>query len=104
MPITNSSGSRAAAHRRPLAPLATHDFVYRYEAGLGQFYENGSYRILVGRDSYAVTFQGKTLGYGLRDFLSAVEACARHHEWAASRYTQRCQMVEEHGRLVSEQE
>jgi hypothetical protein len=65
-------------NRRPLAPLTARDFVYRYEAGLGQFYENGPYLILVGRNSYCATYRGQTFSWGLEDFLSAVETCARH--------------------------
>jgi hypothetical protein len=94
-------------HRRPLAPLTARDFVYRYEAGLGKFYENGPYRILVGRNSYCATYRGQTFSWGLSDFLSAVEACACHEArrtHGSSRYTQRCQLIEEHGWLTSEQE
>jgi len=108
MPTTNrSSGPRAAAYRRPLAPLTARDFVYRYEAGLGQFYENGSYRILAGRDSYCATYRGQTFSWGLEFFNEAIEACARHEarrNHDSCSYTQRCQMVEEHGRLTSERE
>jgi hypothetical protein len=71
--------TRKPLHRRPLT-LQPGDFLYVYEPGIGQTYQNGSYTILVGRESYAVSFQGKTLNYSLRDFLSAIEACARH-EW-----------------------
>jgi hypothetical protein len=63
---------------RHLAPLTAHDFVYRYEAGLGQFYQNGPYLILVGCNSYCATYRGQTFRWGLSDFLSAIEACAKH--------------------------
>jgi hypothetical protein len=59
------------------------------------------------RSYYAVTYQGRTIAYNLRCFPAAVRACAKHdavRRAVPSRYTQRCQMIEEHGRLTSEQE
>jgi hypothetical protein len=58
--------------------LTARDFVPQYEPGVGQTYRNGPYTILVGRESYAVTYKGRTIDYNLRDFLSAIEACAAH--------------------------
>jgi len=62
------------------AKLTARDFAYVYEPGIGETYQNGPYTILCGRESYAVTYKGRTIDYNLRDFLSAVEACAAH-EW-----------------------
>jgi hypothetical protein len=65
-------------NRRPLA-LQPRDFTYVYESGIGQCYLNGPYVIIVGsRSYYAANYQGRTIAYNLRDFLSAVEACAKH--------------------------
>jgi hypothetical protein len=61
------------------AKLTARDFVYVNDDGLGPSYQNGPYVILVGsRSYYAVTYQGKTIDYNLRDFFSAIEACAKH--------------------------
>jgi hypothetical protein len=59
--------------------LTARDFVYVYEPGIGQTYQNGPYMIIVGaRSYYAANYQGRTIAYNLRDFLSAIEACAKH--------------------------
>jgi hypothetical protein len=58
--------------------LTARDFTYVNDEVLGQTYRHGSYVIGVGRETYAITYQGRTIDYDLRDFLSAVEACARH--------------------------
>jgi hypothetical protein len=61
------------------AKLTARDFVYVNDEVLGQTYQNGPYTILVGgRSYYAVTYKGRTIAYNLRDFLSAIEACAKH--------------------------
>jgi hypothetical protein len=61
------------------AKLTARDFVYVYEPGIGQTYQNGPYMIIVGaRSYYAANYQGRTIAYNLRDFLSAVDACAKH--------------------------
>jgi hypothetical protein len=88
--------------------LTARDFTLVYEPGIGQSYQNGPYTILMGRESYAVTYKGQTIKWGLTDFLSAVEACAKHardveRKLIPSAYTRRCQMIEEHGRLTSEE-
>jgi hypothetical protein len=86
--------------------LGSRDFVYVNDEVIGRSYQNGPYAILVGsRSYYAVTYQGRTIAYNLRCFPAAVEVCAKHD--AARRahlYTRRCQMIEEHGRLTTEQE
>jgi hypothetical protein len=59
--------------------LTARDFTYVYEPGIGQTYQNGPYVIIVGaRSYYAANYQGRTIAYNLRDFLSAIEACAKH--------------------------
>jgi hypothetical protein len=93
-------------HRRP-ALLTARDFAYVCDEFLGETYQCGSYLIGVGRETYACNYQGRCFKWGLADFLSAVETCARHEarrNHGSSRYTQRCQLIEEHGRLTSEQE
>jgi hypothetical protein len=71
---------RASADRA-VAKLTPRDFVYVNDDVLGPSYQNGPYVILVGsRSYYAVTYKGKTIDYNLRDFLSAIEACAAH-DW-----------------------
>jgi hypothetical protein len=87
--------------------LTARDFTYVYEPGIGQSYQNGPYLIGVGRDTYSCNYQGRCFQWGLTDFLSAIEACAKHdaaRRTQAHLYTRRCQMIEEHGRLTSEQE
>jgi hypothetical protein len=68
-----------ATKRAERAKLIARDFVFVNDDVLGPSYQNGPYVILVGdRSYYAVTYQGKTIDYNLRDFLSAIEACAAH--------------------------
>jgi hypothetical protein len=57
--------------------LTSRDFVYVYEPGIGTTYQNGPYLILVGRQSYACTYKGRTFTWGLEYFSQAVEACAK---------------------------
>jgi hypothetical protein len=61
--------------------LTARDFVYVYEPGIGQSYQNGPYLISVGHtplcSSYTVTYRGQRLGWHM-DFLSAVRACRQH--------------------------
>jgi hypothetical protein len=61
--------------------LSARDFVYVYEPGIGQSYQNGPYLISVGHtplcSSYTVTYQNQRLSWH-QDFLSAVAACQRH--------------------------
>jgi hypothetical protein len=61
------------------AKLTARDFVYVYEPGIGQTYQNGPYLIGVGRTTYSCNFSGQCFSWGLEDFLSAVEACAKHN-------------------------
>jgi hypothetical protein len=58
--------------------LTARDFVYVYELGVGQTYQNGPYLIGVGRNTYSCNYRGQCFSWGLEDFLSAVEACAKH--------------------------
>jgi hypothetical protein len=58
--------------------LTARDFVYVYEPGIGQTYQNCAYMITVGRASYACNYRGQCFSWGLEDFLSAIEACAKH--------------------------
>jgi hypothetical protein len=60
--------------------LTARDFVYVYEPGIGQTYQNGPYLILVGRNSYCATYKGQTFSWGLEFFNEAVRVCARHDE------------------------
>ena len=59
------------------AKLTARDFAYVYEPGIGQTYQNGPYLITVGRSSYAANYRGQCFSWDL-DFLSAIDACARH--------------------------
>jgi len=58
--------------------LTARDFTYRYEPGIGQTYQNGPYLITVGRATYACNYKGRCFSWGHEDFLSAIEACAKH--------------------------
>jgi hypothetical protein len=58
--------------------LTARDFTYVYEPGIGQTYQNGPYTIIVGNLTYAVTYKGQTIKWAIPDFLSAIEACAKH--------------------------
>jgi hypothetical protein len=60
--------------------LTARDFVYVYEPGIGQTYQNCAYVILVGRNSYCCTYKGQTFTWGLDYFNEAVRACAKHDE------------------------
>ena len=63
--------------------LTPADFVYVYEPGIGQTYQNAAYVITVqnlwvsGEQRYYAHHKGQCLAWGLKDFASAVEACAR---------------------------
>jgi hypothetical protein len=61
--------------------LTARDFVYVYEPGIGQSYQNGPYLIRVEHtplcSSYTVTYRDQRLSWH-QDFLSAVAACQRH--------------------------
>jgi hypothetical protein len=60
--------------------LTARDFVYVYEPGIGQTYQNGPYLIGVGRSTYSCNYQGQCFSWGLEYFNEAVRACARHDE------------------------
>jgi hypothetical protein len=60
--------------------LTARDFTYVYEPGIGQTYQNGPYLITVGHSTYSCHYQGQCLTWGCGDFLSAIEACARHDQ------------------------
>jgi hypothetical protein len=76
--------------------LSARDFVYVYEPGIGQSYQNGPYLISVGHtplcSSYTVTYRDQRLSWH-QDFLSAVAACQRHE--ATRLYTRRCENAEQ---------
>jgi hypothetical protein len=58
--------------------LTIRDFTYVNDEVIGKSWQNGPYAILVGRNSYAVTYQGRTIAWNLRDILSAIEVVAKH--------------------------
>jgi hypothetical protein len=58
--------------------LTLRDFTFYGESEYGPAYTCGPYTIDVGRRSYAVTYKGQTIDFGLRDILSAVEVAACH--------------------------
>jgi hypothetical protein len=60
--------------------LTARDFVYVYEPGIGQTYQNGPYLIGVGRSTYSCNYQGQCFSWGLEYFTEAIGACARHDE------------------------
>jgi hypothetical protein len=61
--------------------LTSSDFVYVYEPGIGQTYQNCAYTIAPLQhgysNSYRVFYQGQLLT-GTDTYLAAVEVCARH--------------------------
>ena len=88
-------------HRRPSALLTARDFVYVYEPGLGQTYQNGPYMIRPlpygYSQGYRVYYRGGPMLTMTETFLSAIDACARHEALAnqvPSLYTQRCERIE----------
>jgi hypothetical protein len=64
--------------------LTARDFVYVYEPGIGQTYQNGPYLIRPlpygYSQGYRVYYQHGPMLTMTETFLSAIEACARHDE------------------------
>lgn len=80
--------------------LSARDFLYVYEPGIGQAYQNGAYLITLSygpfTHAYTAHYRDQKIGW-YEDFLSAVDACARHEalrKGLDGHYTQRCEQAE----------
>lgn len=88
VPHNWQSYSLLAKGNEPL--LTPRDFVYVYEPGIGQTYQNGPYLITVPRASYMLgtkylcAYRGQTFT-DAEDFLGAVEECSQFEEQRRAR-------------------